>query len=243
MQSSWGESMDYCLWCDTPFYQALTWNSVFGLTEPDKLCEECRQSLTIISGEICRVCGRMLEKTPKGFVDGDTCLDCIRWEMIWPDKNFKNRSLYVYDDKMKEWMTRFKFRGDVVLSEAITSEWKKLWLKECQNDIIVPIPLSGKRLYERGFNQSLVLAQLLDGEIKDILTRQNSEKQSKKSRSERLQTNADFFQLKVGINLSGAKIVLIDDIYTTGTTVRNAAQTLFDHGARSVSSLTLARGF
>lgn len=235
----------YCLWCDQHVYTSVSWQGIFGMKEQETLCEKCRQSLTVISGEICRVCGRMLERTPLDYVEGDVCVDCLRWEEDeeWKDLTFENRSLYIYDNSMKEFISRFKFRGDAKLIEAIKVEWQLLWKKRHSDEFIVPIPLSTERAYERGFNQSLLLAQLLTDNVHDLLTRPfHLEKQSKKTRSERVHSLRHIFQLKQGVDVTDKRIVIIDDIYTTGTTVRNAAMTLYEHGASRVTSLTLARG-
>lgn len=235
----------FCLWCDQHFHESVSWRGLFGIKEQEMLCEKCRQSLTIISGEICRLCGRMIELTLSEYIDGDVCVDCVRWEedANWGNHQFKNRSLYIYDEPMKEFIARFKFRGDALLIEAIKVGWKLLWKELYTEELIVPIPLSKERSYERGFNQSLLLAQLLTSEVHDVLTRPyHLEKQSKKTRSERVHSMSNIFQLKEGHDVIGKKIVLIDDIYTTGTTVRNAAKTLYEQGAARVTSLTLARG-
>lgn len=233
----------HCVWCDT-YFAAMSWTTLFGLREAELLCEKCRQSLTIISGEICRVCGRMLEMTQAEYVDGNICVDCVRWQQDqnwkWP---FQNRSLYVYDEPMRQFISRYKFRGDAKLIEAIRVDWKRLWEREkLPQTLLVPIPLSDARMYERGFNQSLLLAELFEAELSDILTRPyHYEKQSQKSRKERLSTET-VFELKQGIDINGSTIIIIDDIYTTGMTVRQAARTLYEHGAHRVDSLTLARG-
>lgn len=234
----------YCLWCARPFQFEITWGKLFAIQEFEKMCHVCRRSLMTISGEICRVCGRMFELTLSKFVEGEICYDCIRWQE--EDKvnreRFFNRSLFVYNEGMQRFMTQFKFRGDAKLVEAIKTEWKQFFRKYYQQQLVVPIPLSKERLYERGFNQSYLLAQLVTNQVHDILTRPfHLEKQSKKTRKERMQSSKNIFNLKSGNQVQGKEIILIDDIYTTGTTVRSAAQVLYHHGAKHVLSLTLAR--
>lgn len=232
-----------CLWCEQLFRETVSWSTIFGMKEQEMLCEKCRHSLTIISGEICRVCGRMLELTLPEYVEGGHCVDCIRWEKRdeWDGYFFENRSLFVYNEPMKQFIAKFKFRGDVVLVESVKVKWRALWRKQFKDQLIVPIPLSEERLYERGFNQSLILAHLLTDDVKDLLTRPHHlEKQSKKSRIERVRSIKNVFDIKAE-KVTGKEIMLIDDVYTTGTTVRNAARLLYEHGATRVSSLTLAR--
>ncbi|WP_318246450.1 ComF family protein [Rossellomorea aquimaris] len=120
------------------------------------------------------------------------------------------------------------------------SQTIKTYLAEVEYDLIIPIPLSDERLYERGFNQSTVLLEEAEVRPSTILTRLHSEKQSKKTRSERL-LQEQVFRLAES-DVRGKTILLFDDIYTTGTTLRQAAKLLREAGADAVSSLTLARG-
>ncbi|WP_367379308.1 ComF family protein [Rossellomorea aquimaris] len=116
----------------------------------------------------------------------------------------------------------------------------KNYIEKSEFDLVTPIPLSNERLYERGFNQSTALLEEAEVRPSCLLTRIHSEKQSKKTRRERLQQE-QVFQLGVG-DVKGKRVLLFDDIYTTGTTLRQAAKLLKEAGAREVSSLTLARG-
>ncbi|WP_319805544.1 ComF family protein [Cytobacillus firmus] len=113
-------------------------------------------------------------------------------------------------------------------------------LKALEFDYLVPIPLSPERLYERGFNQSAALIHESGYTAIELLQRVHSEKQSKKSRQERIHHNQVFKPLNADIE--NKVILLIDDIYTTGSTLYHAAKVLKASGAASVSSFTLARG-
>jgi competence protein ComFC len=136
-------------------------------------------------------------------------------------------------------MATFKYRGDYVLAIIFTEKIKE-FLRKIQPDLIVPIPLSKERLYERGFNQAEALLNE-SGLTQTIpLTRIHSEKQSKKSRSERIHI-PQVFEVDRQIEILGKNILLIDDIYTTGSTLRHAAKLLKESGAERVQSLTLAR--
>ena len=105
---------------------------------------------------------------------------------------------------------------------------------------IVPIPLSPERLQERGFNQAEALIVEAGLQSANLLKRTHSEKQSKKSRSDRIHV-PQVFSLEP-TTLEGKRILLVDDIYTTGSTLRHAAKILVENGAASVSSITIARG-
>ena len=190
------------------------------------------------------MCGRPFAGLEPSHRQGRLCTDCVRWQADgeWKDVLTKNRSVYMYNEFMKEVVALWKFRGDYVIIQAFEEEFCREFYRHFDHTfLIVPIPLSAERLYERGFNQAKALAELLALPIHDILTRHHLEKQSKKSRRERLQTE-NVFQFSGKMPLQDKHIVLIDDIYTTGTTLRHAAKVLLKAGAASVSSFTLARG-
>ncbi|WP_282141045.1 ComF family protein [Cytobacillus oceanisediminis] len=151
----------------------------------------------------------------------------------------KNHSIFSYDDFLKETIARYKFRGDYILAKAFSPYIKK-WLQPCQFDFIIPIPLSPERLYDRGFNQSEALIREAGFPSADLIKRTHSEKQSKKSRYERIHIQ-QVFELRSNINVEKKRILLADDIYTTGSTLYHAARMLKQAGASSVISFTLAR--
>lgn len=144
---------------------------------------------------------------------------------------------------MKDVLSTFKFRGDAALvtifKQTFVGSYKK-HLSSQQFDAVVPIPLSNERLYERGFNQAKLLANFLPLPQLEALQRTHHEKQSKKSRHERLQA-AHVFSVDNPSIIENKRILLVDDIYTTGSTIRHAAKQLIQNGASHVSSLTLIR--
>src|SRR5699024_5582346 len=107
-----------------------------------------------------------------------------------------------------------------------------------KNISIVPIQLSKERLYERNFNQAAQLASFVIPNISNILERTHTEKQSKKSRKERLMSkNPLILREKVQKD-----VILIDDIYTTGQTVIYAGSLLKQSGCENITAFTLVRG-
>lgn len=225
-----------CLICHEELSQQMSWSS-FLLSEP-KACDECYQSLKKIQSPFCPHCFRPQE-------DDHVCQDCLTWESDphWKNILQKNVSVFEYNDSMKELLASFKFRGDAALVEVFQKDilacYKINLIKE-KIDLTIPIPLSPERLYERGFNQARLLADFLPLAPTDALSRTHHEKQSKKSRHERL-ASSNVFSIIESSKIMNKNILLIDDIYTTGSTLRHAAKVLKDNGATSVSSLTLIR--
>nr|WP_272495758.1 ComF family protein [Bacillus pinisoli] len=211
------------------------WKAVLMVEEP-LLCFQCSRELVKINGAICQGCGRPGEFEP-------LCKDCLRWSMdpCWKENEMINRSIYQYNEGIKTIFNQFKFRGDFELGKVFSKEIREFFIKEFTSvSMISFIPLSEERLYERGFNQAEILAKHIPRKIEPTLLKKNETKQSKKTRQERL-TGDNPFQLRLNVNITAQHILLIDDIYTTGTTIRHAAKLLLENGASKVSSLTLIR--
>ncbi|UAL47018.1 ComF family protein [Sutcliffiella horikoshii] len=236
--------MRNCLICHGDVSSLFGWAAFLGLQKHNPVCEECESAFQKIAGELCRICGREWAMVALDNRHGDLCSDCFRWEndlsatglLQW------NRSVYHYNDHMKEVLARYKFRGDATFVKSFKKAFRETFeaVRNKENPILVPIPLSADRKYDRGFNQSLLLAELLPGKPEELLSRFNSEKQSKKARKERMERENTFY-VPDPEPVKGKSILLIDDIYTTGTTVRMAAKVLKDAGAKDISSYTLVR--
>ncbi|WP_186580794.1 ComF family protein [Aquibacillus kalidii] len=225
----------YCLWCDEEILVEVNWTNFLLPDRPKQLCEACEKSLQRIEGAICKLCGR-----PS---DVEVCMDCERWENDagWKGVLTFNRSVFQYNSRMKEMIARWKYRGDYALLEAfretIIKTFNQTFVQVRKDTILVPIPLSEERLFERGFNQAEALANLTGLPCENRLSRIHTEKQSKKTRSDRLATTNPF---KIETKID-RPVILIDDIYTTGITLRHAASLLKKHGCPKVYSFTLVR--
>lgn len=230
---------EYCLFCHDEITSNTNWSSFFTVKTTTYLCPICEAQLIKIEGDTCNICNRPLEKLEPQFVINNRCLDCVRWEEDeeWKGYLLKNQSLYEYNTFLKEIISQYKFRGDYILAKIFST---KIQQKLLSDTLFVPIPLSAKRQYERGFNQSEALIVAAGHSPTHLLERTHSEKQSKKSRNKRIHI-PQVFQMKEGRDVADKAILLIDDIYTTGSTLRHAAKILMQAGAKSVSSLTLAR--
>ncbi|SFA88148.1 competence protein ComFC [Lentibacillus halodurans] len=225
-----------CLWCDADIVPDTSWRNIILVSKPKNLCPSCTDQLTVLQGKRCVKCSRLSEK--------EMCPDCMHWErsLSQEDPLTWNYSVFSYNEAMKEMITRWKYRGDYCLGKAFEMEYRKAFKRNFsflpKEAVAVPIPLSEERMHERGFNQSKMLASFLPLKRKDILTRIHGEKQSKKTRRQRV-TAVNPFQMKGSIN---NPVILADDIYTTGTTLRHAATALKKHGCPAVYALTLIRG-
>lgn len=113
--------------------------------------------------------------------------------------------------------------------------------------IAIPIPLHKERLCERGFNQSEILAKMIaaalaiPSESRILVRRKATPSQIRLDRNERMQNLKDAFHCPNSDLVSGKRILLVDDVLTTGTTISEAARTLRAAGAQSVRAIVLAK--
>ncbi|KRM69472.1 phosphoribosyltransferase [Apilactobacillus ozensis DSM 23829 = JCM 17196] len=198
----------------------------------DYICHDCQENFKLISGNgFCNYCGRL------GTFKINICNDCVKWNQkgwSW----FKSRSMYVYNDFMSEYMKKYKFNGDYYLRKIFSDEF---FHSLCKKQLIVPIPVSHETMKTRKFNQVHGLIEHL--KFEDILSvNSKKEMQSHHNKSERMTMKQVFgIDSKFKKLIVGKHITIVDDVYTTGTTIRLAAMVLKENGAKSVSGFTLAR--
>ncbi len=223
----------HCLWCYEEIIPNLNWQNIFTLFKPRSLCEPCEVRLSKLVGSRCLRCSRMSADR--------ICKDCEWWEKrLGGDVLTCNHSIYAYNDFMQDVIAKWKYRGDYqlgqIFKQPLIDAFSSLFVNK--EVVIVPVPLSEERTLERGFNQAKVLADFLPDSSMEVLKRVHGEKQSKKSRNERIFTNNPFILTRP----IEKPVLLVDDIYTTGTTIRHAAGLLRKHGTPKVYSFTLIRG-
>jgi ComF family protein len=159
-------------------------------------------------------------------------------------------SACLYDGALKELVHRFKYKGKTVLGK-IFSKLMIDYIKDnpeiADVDLVTVVPLHKERLRGREFNKSLLIADPISKEHSLMLT--NTLEKTRKTRyqnellkTERLRNLRGAFSVSPGADIKDKKILLIDDIMTTGSTLGECAKTLLDGGAESVKCFTLARG-
>lgn len=222
-----------CIVCSEEITQQLSWSNLFSGQQASNLCETCQSQLKFL--ELTGRCEQCF-----GIIDSNECKDCSlrRFKKV---SLVMNRSVYAYQPVVRDLIARWKYRGDYVIADEFKEVFRErfeFFYGEIKNPVIVPIPLHEDRLKDRAFNQALQIASYLPRKIRMILQRKTGEKQAKKSRTERLTSENPFIAKETIKN----NVILVDDIYTTGTTVHHAAEALRNAGAKSVSSMTLIRG-
>ena len=218
-----------CLLCGQTTKCELTFSSLFLLKDDcSYLCLACASSFEKIGESYCPNCMKTGVSTQ--------CQDCKLWckEGIQVD----HRAIFIYNQAMKDFFSRYKFDGDFLLRKIFAPVLAEE-LKKYRDYQLVVIPLSPVRLLERGFNQVEGLVEAAGFSFQDLLEKREERASSSKNRSERLATELSFF-IKSGVTIP-KKILLIDDIYTTGTTINRVKRLLEEAGAEDVKTFSLVR--
>lgn len=149
----------------------------------------------------------------------------------------KVTSLYEYNGAMRDYLHQYKFLQDITLAKVFRYELHNV-LKSKVN--IVPIPMHPKRKVKRTFSHVEELLKCARISYSDVLEKKDDESMGEKTKKERLALSP-LFKLQPNAMIKNESYLLIDDIYTTGTTLRHAATVLIDAGAKEVEALTLIR--
>jgi ComF family protein len=204
------------------------------------VCAWCMDILPLITDPFCEKCGK-----PKK-ADNEICVECDGVHNHFE----RAMSVFEYTAGVQRLIYRFKYRGEQHLSYVFGGFLAKR-LKEQKNwdySALVAVPLHRKRHRERGFNQSALLAKeialRLDVPVLfDALSRtKETSVQAGLGRQERFANLSQAFSVNDKSGIQGKRVVLVDDIFTTGSTVNECSRVLLEAGAEKVYVLTVATG-
>jgi ComF family protein len=201
------------------------------------ICSQCQAKFQEIGHQGCLRCGHPHERIVV------VCGSCII-----EDFNLNQaRACFKYSEPLETVIKRYKYDGLYALAGPLGGLMARMWPQWAQPpDIIVPIPLHGRRLRSRGFNQ----AQLLAHQLGPAVNIEVNDRVLKRRRSTKPQVGLSPNQRKKNVRraftaepdaVKGLRILLIDDVFTTGSTMISAAGTLLEAGAKTVSAYCLAR--
>ena len=221
-----------------------------GLIERDgALCVDCWRQVTFIGHPHCAACGLPFELAPEGGMetaDGALCAACIARPTVFE----RARAVVTYDDASRPFILSFKY-ADRVEAAATFAGWMARAGAELLTDadLIAPIPLHRTRLFRRRYNQAALLGQhlgRLSGRpfIADLLIRSRpTPSQGRLSPSARRRNVGGAFRLRAthAEAIRNKRVLLVDDVLTTGATAGAATRALLKGGAGAVDILTLGR--
>ncbi|MEE9542574.1 MAG: ComF family protein [Thermodesulfobacteriota bacterium] len=205
----------------------------------DGLCAHCLAGFKKVSKPVCSICGAPFVSSSG---PDHLCAKCIKTKRPF----VKARSALYYTDEGAEAIKRFKYHGVFSLKPAFDNIFYALLDEFRDVDLIIPVPLHRRRLAHRGFNQSLILARLVAKRLNKKLDYTTLKRvrltrpQTELKGEERKRNVRGAFEVSSLSDYKDKKLLLVDDVYTTGSTVSECARVLKRAGG-VVSVLTLAR--
>ena len=221
----------------------LACSEVLASGPQDVFCPECRRQITFITGSCCPVCGIIFPDSPSGNHLCGTCLEKKPWFT-------SARAAVAYDGVILDAIHQFKYGRNITTGAALARLLAGFDFADINLgifDAIVPVPLHIKRLRERGFNQSLILARALgkkysmDVDFSLLKRHKFTLTQTGLDKKEREKNISGAFVAVLPERIQNRNLILVDDVYTTGATINECAKTLVKAGASQVTVLTLAR--
>ncbi len=216
-----------CLQCGTP------------VAEPGTLCGACWHELTFLAPPWCPCCGRPFAVPAPAETLCGACLQR-------PPRHGRSRAALRYDHASRPLVLALK-HGDRTDMAPALGRWMAAAGADLLGDadLLVPVPLHGLRLWRRRYNQAALLAQAVGRTagvavaVRGLTRARNTRSQGGLGRAARHRNVRGVFQL--GHPVQGARVVVIDDVMTTGATLDACARVLRAGGAARVDVLTLAR--
>lgn len=220
-----------CIGCDSPVSQIGT------------LCGACWQQVSFLEAPLCPVMGTpFTHDFGAYFLSGEAIAE--------PPPFRRLRSVALHDGVIRHADISLKYYDRLDLAP-----WMALWMQRAGRelirdcDVIMPVPLHRKRLWRRRYNQAAELARILAKlsikpyEPEALIRIRDTRQQAELARSERLNNVAGAFLVREQgvINVTGRTVLLVDDVYTTGATVKAACRALIKAGAVHVDVLTFSR--
>jgi ComF family protein len=212
----------------------------------ERICPECRDKLPYIKEPRCMKCSKPIEQEEKEY-----CSDCLR-------KNYrfdKGYAIWVYNDDMRHSIADYKYHSKKEYAKFYIEEIVRLYGKcimKFSPDVLVPVPIHHSKYLERGYNQADILArgigrklgipvlsQLLIRNKKTIPQKKLSDKERLRNLQEAFQLNENEVKRYHGVI---TKVLLVDDIYTTGSTIEVCTEVLKSKGISEVYFIVLCIG-
>lgn len=206
-----------------------------------KICSECRKKVPFIKEPRCRKCSKPLSRKEEEY-----CYDCRKTTHIYK----RGIALVEHKGPVRKSIYKIKYNNKREYLDFYSEEIIKHYghvIKKWNPDAIIPVPLHKKREIKRGYNQAALLAKKIGAAIsvpvyEDILLRiRNTTPQkalSEKDRKKNVEKAFHIRENKVKLN----RVIIVDDIYTTGSTIDACAKCLKSAGAEDIYFITISIG-
>jgi ComF family protein len=223
------------------FWKAIDWlypPACAGCGKPgSRFCNPCADQVSVIKADFCLVCNNSFSSHHQ------YCPICSSQKQV----GFICTSWGQYQDTLREAIHKLKYDGDVGLGDYFAEKLISILIDHnWEFDLVVPVPLSKKRQAERGYNQSA----LISGNIAHFFNVQHStstlvrikdtDTQFSLAAADRISNVKDAFSGNPA-KLKGKRVLLVDDIITTGATLLNCQKAIINAGASNVFGISVAK--
>ncbi|GFO53269.1 amidophosphoribosyltransferase [Geomonas sp. Red276] len=207
------------------------------------ICPSCLEKTSFLVSPLCPVCG-----VPFATENG---VDHFCGECLGRHPGYRTRSSVLFDGPVRDLIHGLKYGNRVHLAHPLgilTATALAPFREEAMPDLVIPVPLHRKRLRQRGFNQAQLLAKVLGKRWRVPVETGNlrrirwTEPQTTLDAEARKRNVAGAFEVKKGERVEGKRVLLVDDVLTTGSTMKECAEALLEAGAADVVAVTVARG-
>lgn len=207
-------------------------------------CRACWETIHPITGPICPCCGRPFDSNlALAYSPGHHCASCREQPPAY-DQAF---SPFRYEGALERAICLYKYRRRVALAGPLAQLALTWQARLPPVDVVIPVPLHPQRLRTREFNQALLLADRIASRLERPLVYEDLQRlrptppQTQLDRAERARNVRHAFAVRPSADLQGRRVLLVDDVMTTGATVGECAKALRQAGVTSVVVLTVAR--
>lgn len=218
-----------------------------SLLRKGDFCSPCESKIEFIEKEsTCAKCGDIFNTYKESISDSYLCVRCIRNDYLF----LKCRSIAKHSGFIKELVHKFKYRKKTILGKLLSRVIVNHFPKDFDFfDTIVPVPLDEKKIRDREYNQSAIFAKNISKEFDKIydpfsLLRHVEETNPQyeiKNLRQRKENVKGVFEVDRKNRLKNSSVLLIDDVFTTGSTVNECTKALLNSGVSKVQVLTLTR--
>lgn len=223
----------YCISC----------GNIIDDSRPYALCDTCVRILKWANGRTCSCCGKILEE---GY-GADLCTDCTDLDHVF-EKGF---TCTEYGSMEREMLHQFKYKDKAYLGRKLAEiMWDRIQEEGINPDLILPVPMFGRKERKKGYNQAAVLAACLAAFMekpftgKLLIRIKETDAMNSLGAADRRRNISEAFAVRVNQKniLQGKTVLLVDDIFTTGSTADACSLTLLEAGAAKVFLFTFAAG-
>lgn len=206
-----------------------------------QICKECKKKINYIAEPLCKKCGKQLINLEQEF-----CFDCSSKE----HKFTRGLALYRHDEWIRKSIYRFKYHNKreyaKIYANEIVLQYEER-IRQWNADYLVPIPLHKSKLRTRGYNQAedlcKELSKLLQIPMEKNCVLRIKKTLPQKELNDKQRKNNLKNAFKIGeIDVKLKKVILVDDIYTTGATIDSVAQVLIHSGVSDIFFITISIG-